>query len=77
MEAVDSSLTPDNVDFPKGMTFSQKMVIQQNELRITISFGGGPGEDARKIETLISTLDEILSHIYSASNTIEQAEANA
>jgi len=70
LEAIDSSLAPDNIDFPSGMSFSQKKIGK--ELRISISM---ESTDSKKIETLISTLDEILAHIYSATRTIEKAES--
>jgi hypothetical protein len=58
------------VDFPSGMIFSQKK--KNKELRISIQFDRG---ETKKIETLISTLDEIVSHISTASKTIEKAES--
>jgi hypothetical protein len=67
--AVASSLAPDNIDFPRGMEFSQRTLGK--ELRITISIDSTGG---REFETLISTLDEIISHAYSAVSTIEKAE---
>jgi hypothetical protein len=72
LTAVDSSLTPDNVDFPKGMDFLQRRIADKNELRILVEYG--KVEESRNLETLISTLDEILAHIYSATRTIEEAE---
>lgn len=70
LRAVDSSLAPDNIDFPAGLKFSQK--TSDNELRISVEI---EGEQSKKIETLISTFDEILSHIDSAVKTIEKAES--
>lgn len=52
------------------MKFSQRKA--DRELRISIQM---EGYDPKKIETLISTLDELLSHIYSAIKTIEKAES--
>lgn len=69
MDAVDSSLRPDNVDFPKGMRLNQR----KGGKRLIVSLDFAQGE--KKLETLISTLDEIVSHIYSATRTLEQAEA--
>jgi hypothetical protein len=70
LDAIDSSLAPDNIDFPAGMSFSQKKIGK--ELRVSISI---QSIESKKIETLISTLDEILAHIYSAIKTIEKAES--
>ena len=72
LDTVDYSLEPDNVDFPSGMKFLQKSSKGRKELAITIMF---KESEARKIETLISTLDEILSHVYSSTRTVEKAEA--
>jgi len=52
------------------MFFSQKK--RGKELHISIQFERA---EAKKIETLISTLDEIVSHISTASKTIEKAES--
>jgi len=68
LDAVDNSLVPDNINFPRGMKFSQ--LKQGKTLEVSIEIDQGE----RQIETLISTLDEIVSHIYSATNTIEKAE---
>jgi hypothetical protein len=57
------------VDFPEGMQLTQRR--QGNRLLISISLAQGE----KKLETLISTLDEIVSHIYSATKTLEQAES--
>jgi len=68
LDAIDNSLAPDNIDFPRGMKFSQRK--QGRTLKISIDFDQG----RTQIETLISTLDEIVAHIYSASSIIEKAE---
>ena len=68
LDAVDSSLAPDNINFPRGMKFFQRK--RGKTLEISIDMDQGESQ----IETLISTLDEIVSHIYTASNTIEKAE---
>lgn len=72
LKAVDSSLSPDNIDFPRGMKFSQEREPKNQELNISVSYD--EFEDTKKLETLISTLDEILAHIYSATGTVEEAE---
>ena len=68
MDAVDNSLVPDNINFPRGMKFLQRKRGKTLEISIDMDQG------ETQIETLISTLDEIVSHIYTASNTIEKAE---
>ena len=67
-KAIAASLAPDNVDFPSGMTFQQK--LESKELVIKISQRASD----RQVETLISTLDEIVSHIQTAANAIEKTE---
>jgi len=69
LKAVSRSLKPDNVNFPKGMKFAQK--TKNNELRFIIL---QQSEHENNFETLISTLDEIVSHIYTATSTIEKTE---
>jgi hypothetical protein len=69
LRAVAIALTPDNINFPRGMSFSQRTL--GNELSITISFDSTTGGH---FETLISTLDEIISHTYSAVSSIEKTE---
>ena len=69
MSAVDASLRPDNLEFPSGMDFSQRKRGQ----RLTIFIG--IDRRPKDFETLISTLDELVSHIYSATSALEKAEA--
>ena len=69
LKAVSNSLKPDNVNFPKGMNFAQK--TKDKELRFIIL---QQSEQENKFETLISTLDEIVSHIYTATSAIEKTE---
>ncbi|MGI0085132.1 MAG: KEOPS complex subunit Pcc1, partial [Nitrososphaerales archaeon] len=57
--AVNSALLPDNVDVPEGMQINQK--VRGNLLEIKIGISG----QRSGIETLISTLDEFVAHIYS------------
>jgi hypothetical protein len=64
---VSASLLPDNVDFPPGMRLSQKIIGPALVISITL-------DDRKKLETLISTLDEIVAHIYSATKTLEEIE---
>jgi hypothetical protein len=64
---MSESLLPDNIDFPRGMKLSQRTVGLSLVIKIT-------HDDRKKIETLISTLDEIVAHIYSATKTLEELE---
>jgi hypothetical protein len=50
------------------MQFSQRRIGKR--LEISIKMDQGP----KTLETLISTLDEIVSHIYSATSALERAE---
>ena len=70
LRAIDVSLTPDNISFPEGMKFSQTTKGAELKIKIDLDLG----EEGRQFETLISTLDEIVLHIYSAVNVIEKAE---
>lgn len=69
LNAVNSSLLPDNIDFPEGMKFTQRK--NGKELEITVDMYGSD----RSIETLISTLDELVSHIHSAISTLQVVES--
>ena len=66
--AIEVSLTPDNVDFPEGVQFEQRLVSK--ELLIEVDQAASD----RYVETLISTLDEIVSHIQTAVAAIEKTE---
>ena len=66
--AIEVSLTPDNVDFPEGVHFEQRLVSK--ELLIEVDQAASD----RYVETLISTLDEIVSHIQTAVAAIEKTE---
>ncbi|MCL4517681.1 MAG: hypothetical protein M1587_00620 [Thaumarchaeota archaeon] len=68
LNAVNASLLPDNIDFPEGMRFSQRK--RGKELEISIGIDRSKGT----IETLISTLDEVVSHIHSAFSTLQLVE---
>lgn len=62
LKAIYESLIPDNVDIPEGMDV--KMKLSGNSLRIELS-----GDRRIRIDTLISTLDEVLE----ACSMIERA----
>ncbi len=67
--AVNSALLPDNVNLPYRMEISQKVSGRFIRIQVTLS-----GAEAR-IETLISTLDEFVSHIHSVTQTLEKVES--
>src|SRR5487761_1504992 len=67
--AVNSALLPDNVDLPEGMSIHQKVSGSLLEIEVNIS-----GTSTR-VETLISTLDEFVAHIYSVTQTLEKIES--
>ena len=69
LRALSAALKPDNVDFPKGMNFSQR--TRGKDLMITISLDS---RNEHQFETLIFTLDEIISHAQSAVSAIEKTE---
>jgi hypothetical protein len=62
--AIMKALTPDNVNFPKGL--SMKMFSQGNALFLEFSSVIG-------IKTLLNTLDEVLEHISIAIKVIKDA----
>ncbi|MCL5068975.1 MAG: hypothetical protein M1368_11600 [Thaumarchaeota archaeon] len=68
LDAVNASLLPDNINFPEGMKFSQRKKGRELEISIELK------DSKRKIETLVSTLDEILSHIHSMTDTLRLVE---
>ena len=59
--AVLGALEPDNVDFPKGLT----MEMEDLGGRLVFHFTG------RRMETLASTIDEVLQHIQVALKVTE------
>jgi hypothetical protein len=67
--AVDDALSPDNVDLPKGMKIVQRRLGNELSIRVTIQDG-----DSNQIETLISTLDEFVSHIHASIQALQRAE---
>jgi hypothetical protein len=67
--AVEEALSPDNVNLPIGMRIDQK--IEGRKIIIKVS----TADDLKTpIERLISTLDEFLSHIHTATQTIEKTK---
>jgi hypothetical protein len=63
-QAVDSALSPDNINLPSGMKISQ--VRRTNLLKITVEVS-----DNAQLATVISTLDEFLSHTQAATKVLE------
>ncbi len=63
-EAVDRALSPDNINLPGGMKISQSRRL--DKLRITVEVG-----DLEQLTTLISTLDEFLAHVQTATKVLE------
>jgi hypothetical protein len=64
--SVGQALAPDNVDLPGGMKIIQH--TKGKALRIVVTV---PKE---RFETLISTTDQLLSHIQTAIQTVETVE---
>lgn len=64
LRAITSALTPDNVNFPKGL--SMKMSSRDNIL--VLEFLSKKG-----INTLLNTIDEVLEHITIARKVIDNA----
>ena len=62
---IAKSLDPDNKDFPEGMTMSQS--VKNNILEINF-------KSNNVIETLLNTVDEVLSMIDMTSKTLEKVE---
>jgi len=62
-QALYSTLTPDNRNFPRGLKMNMRV---EDELLILdlVSWG--------RVETLISTIDEILDHIQTSLETLEK-----
>ena len=59
-DSIVNTLLPDNIDFPDE--FSMEMLVNNKSLIINTS--------SNKIDTMINTTDEILSHIYLARKVI-------
>jgi hypothetical protein len=64
LRAIMGALTPDNVNFPKGL--SMKMSSRDNIL--VLEFLSKKG-----INTLLNTIDEVLEHISIARKVIDNA----
>ena len=62
---IAKSLDPDNKDFPEGMTMSQS--VKNNILEINF-------KSNNVMETLLNTVDEVLSMIDMTSKTLEKVK---
>jgi hypothetical protein len=65
--SISDALTPDNIDLPKGMRIVQE--VERNSIMISIA-----AKEMTTFETLISTLDEFVSHVYSATQTLSRID---
>jgi len=66
-KAVNDALTPDNINLPKGMKINQ--VRRGSNLTIKVS-----ADKLDSINSVISTLDELVSHAHTAVQTLEKVE---
>ncbi|HZW58096.1 MAG TPA: KEOPS complex subunit Pcc1 [Nitrososphaerales archaeon] len=66
--SINEALIPDNVNLPEGMVIEQR--VMNRFLRITILVEDG----SPSLETLISTLDEFVSHIHTVTQTLDRIE---
>ncbi|MCP8304525.1 MAG: hypothetical protein H3Z50_03525 [archaeon] len=65
-EAVYGSLKPDNIDLPKGLDIEMK--VEGDRLIIDFSSTG-------RLETLISTIDDLLACCQASTNTLRELES--
>ncbi|MHB8568282.1 MAG: KEOPS complex subunit Pcc1 [Nitrososphaerales archaeon] len=66
-KAINAALLPDNVNIPNGMKIVQESNGDSIEIKIEIGSN-------LALETLISTLDEFVSHISSVTQTLDRIE---
>ena len=66
MYAVSSSLIPDNINFPEGLSIEISPRVNEKELLLRIQCNIG-------FETLLNTLDELLAHVSIAQKVISHA----
>lgn len=55
VKTIADSLAPDNVEIPEGMSIGMR--VEGGKLVVVVS------HDIEKIDTLLSTIDEILEHV--------------
>lgn len=60
-EAIQVSLAPDNVAFPSGLSMTTSVSGRVLEIRL---------KSSGRIETLLSTVDEVLSNIQTSEETL-------
>lgn len=61
--AISASLSPDNVRFPRGL----KMTMSRRRERLTVAL-----TSTASLETLLSTADEVLSHVQLAAKALNK-----
>jgi hypothetical protein len=61
VESVMKALIPDNVNFPRGLSI--EMNAKDNVLILLF-------ESSRKMESLISTIDEVMEHVSTMSRVL-------
>ncbi|MGB9660296.1 MAG: KEOPS complex subunit Pcc1 [Nitrososphaerales archaeon] len=64
-KAIYSSLKPDNINLPKGLSIEMNI----NKTLLTINFFS-----VSKLETLISTIDDLLTCCQASVNTLKEIE---
>ena len=67
-QSVNNALLPDNVKIPSGMKIAQ--IRNGSSLEINIM-----ADDSVSFETLISTIDEFVSHVSAVTQTIDRLDA--
>lgn len=63
--AIDTALSPDNVNLPRNMELCQTR--RGKTLRVEVSV-----KQTQSLDTLISTLDELVSHIQATLETLQK-----
>ena len=66
--SISDALAPDNINIPRGMAIRQG--TSGNSITIEVE-----AETKASLETLISTLDEFVSHVYSATQTLGRIDS--
>ena len=61
VESVMKALIPDNVNFPRGL--SMEMSAEDSVLILSL-------KSSRKLDSLISTIDEVLEHVSAMSRVL-------
>lgn len=66
-KAVNNALLPDNVNLPRGMKIKQE--LKGKTVKVTVSV-----ETLDSFPTLISTLDEFVTHIHVAVGALQKSQ---